>query len=77
MEALAEIVTTVDRLQNDITGLLSTLVQFGLLDSGRDLQQGLDRLLGVIRARFNEVWSPGLESGSSQNTGQVIVDCCQ
>ncbi len=72
MEALSEVVTTVDRFQDDVTGLLSTLVLFGFMESGRALQRGLERVLSVVRARVKEVWSPGLELSSNPEAMQVI-----
>ncbi len=72
MEALAEIVGTVDRLQDSVSSLLSMLVLFGLMDTGRALQMVFERLLSVVKMRVKEVWSPAVKLDSKENTTQVL-----
>ncbi len=76
MEALAEIVGTVDRLQDSVSSLLSMLVLFGLMDTGRALQTVFERLLGVVKMRVKEVWSPAVKLESKENTTQVPYPPC-
>ena len=58
IEVLSEIVSTVDRLQEEVGNLLSMLVQFGFSEEGRMLQSSFEQLLTVVRERVKEVWSP-------------------
>ena len=58
IEALSEIVSTVDRLQDEVGNLLSMLVQFGLSEEGQTLQSGFEQLLMTVSRRTKEVWSP-------------------
>ena len=77
MEALGEIVTTVDRLQDEVASLLGMLVQFGFTSKGKDIQRAFDKLLSLVKSKMDEVWPPqGLEQPlsnlSMENIGVSI-----
>ena len=76
VEALSETVVTVDRLQDEIFDLLSMLVFFGLMDEGRTLQTGFERLVGVVKSRMKEVWSIDGEQALEAKETVVQVFCC-
>ena len=58
MEALGEIITTVDRLQDEVASLLGMLVQFGFTSEGKDIQRTFEKLLSLVRSKMDEVWPP-------------------
>ena len=58
MEALGEIVTTVDRLQDEVASLLGMLVQFGFTSEGKDIQRTFEKLLSFVKSKKDEVWPP-------------------
>ena len=58
MEALGEIVMTVDRLQDEVASLLGMLVQFGFTIEGKNIQRTFEKLLSLVKSKMDEVWSP-------------------
>ena len=58
MEALGEIVTTVDRLQEEVASLLCMLVQFGFTIEGKNVQRTFEKFLSLVRSKMDEVWPP-------------------
>lgn len=72
MEALYELVITVDRLQDDILELLGMLVLFNFMDEGRALQVAFEQLLGRVKGRSKEIWSPENTSAVSNVTVGVV-----
>ena len=58
MEALGEIVSTVDRLQDEVASLLGVLVQFGFMSEGKNIQRTFEKLLGLVKSKMDEIWPP-------------------
>ena len=58
MEALGEIVTMVDRLQDEVASLLGMLVQFGFTSEGKNVQRTFEKLLSLVKSKMDEVWPP-------------------
>ena len=73
MEALAEIVGTVDRLQDEVAGLLVMLVQYGFMPEGREIQRTFERLLTTIRSKMDVVWPPQTAEPSTVDPSAVAV----
>lgn len=71
MAELEKIVTTVDRLQEDVCGLLTTLVQFGYTKEARAMQEKFGELLGIVRSNMETVW-PSNEGVAPTDSIQVI-----
>ena len=68
MEALADIVTTVDSLQDDVESLLSLLVQFGFTKEAAAVQGSFAELLTSLRAEMDTIWP------SKENVGVGPAD---
>ena len=56
MEALGEIVRTVDRLQDEVTSLLSMLAEYGFLNEGREIQRTFEKLLLLVKSKVEVIW---------------------
>ena len=67
MEALGEIVSTVDRLQDEVASLLGILVQFGFMREGKDIQRTFEKLLGLVKSKIDEIWVPQRQEPSLSN----------
>ena len=80
MEALGEIVSTVDRLQDEVAGLLGILVQFGFMNEGKDIQRIFEKLLSLVKSKMNKIWPPQgqeqLSSNLSVTNAGVSSACC-
>ena len=70
MEALGEIVSTVDRLQDEVASLLGILVQLGFTSQGKDIQRTFEKLLGLVKSKMSEIWPP---QGQDQSLSNISV----
>lgn len=59
LEALREIVSTVDSLQDDVSHLLPPLVQFGFTTEARAVQESFGGLLGSVQSNMSAIWGDG------------------
>ena len=67
MEALGEIVSTVDRLQDEVASLLGVLMQFGFTPEGKDTQRTFEKLLSLVKSKMDEIWPPQRREQSLSN----------
>ena len=58
MEALSEIVNTVDRLQDEVSALLGMLALYGFTSEGRDVQRTFTELLTTVKSKMDTIWPP-------------------
>lgn len=75
VEALREVVTTVDSLQDDTRTLLPVLVQFGYGREAGALQGGLVALLEAVRAELGRIWPPDGGEGQAMGPAEAQVMC--
>ena len=77
MEAIGEIVSTVDRLQDEVTSLLGMLVQFGFTSEGKDIQRTFEKLLSLVKSKMDEIWPPQRQEQSLSNLSvtNIGVSC--
>ena len=73
MEALKEIVSTVDGLQDDVAHLLPSLVQFGFTKEASAVQGSFGRLSGRVRENMATIWPSG---GGSVAVGPADIQVC-
>ena len=73
MEALGEIVTTVDRLQDEVASLLGMLAQFGYTSEGKDVQRTFEKLLSLVRSKMDEVWPPQKQEQPLSNLSMANI----
>lgn len=73
VEALKEIVCTVDGLQEDVAHLLPSLVQFGFNKEAKAVQESFGRLSGRVREDMAAIWPHG---GSSGAVGPADIQVC-
>lgn len=58
VEALSEIVTFADRLREEVTGLLTSLLQFGFSKEAGVLQGQYEDVLRTVRQEMDTIWAP-------------------
>lgn len=63
VEALTEIVSTVDSLQDDVGSLLPSLVQFGFTKEAGAVQRSFAELLRSLRINMDTIWPSGDDAG--------------
>ena len=73
VQALREVVSTVDTAQDDARTLLPVLVQFGHTQKAGELQARLMELVGVVRAGMDGIWS----GGGREESGPASVQVCE
>ena len=73
MEALAEIVSAVDRLQDEIPSLLGMLVQYGFMSEGRSVQKTFAQLLSIVKSKMEEIWPSQKPEQSSYDLSTIAV----
>ena len=56
MEALSEIVSTVDRLQDEVASLLGMLAQYCFMNEGKDIQRTFEKLLNLVKSKMDNIW---------------------
>ncbi|XP_028315057.1 elongator complex protein 1 isoform X2 [Gouania willdenowi] len=69
MFALSEIISTVDKMREEIHILLKTLVLFHLDKHAEKLQREYESALQTMEGALPEVWNEGLNSSNTQLTG--------
>lgn len=69
MYALGEIITTVDKMREEVHSLLKTLVLFQFDKHAEKLQQAYDEALHKMEAAIPEVWPDGLQNNQAPLTG--------
>uniref|UniRef100_A0A672ZJ20 Elongator complex protein 1 n=1 Tax=Sphaeramia orbicularis TaxID=375764 RepID=A0A672ZJ20_9TELE len=65
MYALGEIITTVDKMREEVHSLLKTLVLFQFDKHAEKLQQAYDEALHKMEAAIPEVWPDGLQNNQA------------
>ena len=73
MEALSEIVSTVDRLQDEVASLLGVLAQFGFMSQGKDMQRTFEKLLSLVKSKMGEIWPPQRQDQSLSNLSVASI----
>ncbi len=73
MEALGEVVTTVDRLQDEVASLLGMLMQFGFTTEGKDIQRTFEKLLSLVKSKMDEVWLPQRQEQPLSNLSMANI----
>jgi len=58
LEALGETVGTIDKMQDEISGLLGMLVQYGFSFEARTVQTRFSELLATVKSRLPSIWQP-------------------
>uniref|UniRef100_A0A669B9M6 Elongator complex protein 1 n=1 Tax=Oreochromis niloticus TaxID=8128 RepID=A0A669B9M6_ORENI len=69
MFALAEIITTVDKMREEVHNLLKVLVLFQFDKQAEKLQLTYDEALQMMEAAVPEVWPEGLQTSQAPLTG--------
>ncbi|KAM9356500.1 elongator complex protein 1 [Symphorus nematophorus] len=69
MYALGEIITTVDKMREEVHGLLKALVLFQFDKQAEKLQQTYEEALHMMEAAVPEVWPEGLQNSQAPLTG--------
>ncbi|XP_047441498.1 elongator complex protein 1 [Mugil cephalus] len=69
MQALGEIITTVDKMREEIHGLLKALVLFQFDRQAEKLQLVYEEALQAMEAAVPEVWPEGLQNSQAPLTG--------
>ncbi|XP_035506109.2 elongator complex protein 1 [Scophthalmus maximus] len=69
MYALGEIVTTVDKMREEVHNLLKALVLFQLDRQAEKLQQTFEEALQTTEAALPEVWPDGIQNNNAPLTG--------
>lgn len=72
VEALSDIVSTVDSLQDDVDHLLPLLVQFGLTKDASAVQRSFEQLLEAVRANMGTIW-PSSAAGEEAGAADIQV----
>lgn len=67
VEALGEIVSTVDCLQDDMGSLLGVLVQFGYTKEASEVQKGFVQLLDMVKCNMDTIWTQENSRESANN----------
>lgn len=65
LEALAEIVRTVDNMRREVNGLLKVLVLFLYDTDARDLQRAYHELLHLMETSIPEIWTPSAQPNAA------------
>ena len=73
IEVLGEIVSTVDRLQDEVASLLGILVQFGFMNEGKDIQRTFEKLLNLVKSKMDEIWPPQRQEQSLSNLSMANI----
>ncbi len=73
MEALKDIVCTVDGLQDDVGHLLPSLVQLGFTKEAAAVQDSFAELLGCVRCTMSSIWPSGEGEGVPVGLADVQV----
>ncbi|CAB4001430.1 Elongator complex 1 [Paramuricea clavata] len=60
MEALAEIISFVDKMQEEVSTLLRMLMLFAYQQEASMLQSTYGEILDMVRGSMNDIWPPGL-----------------
>uniref|UniRef100_A0A8D3DMJ3 Elongator complex protein 1 n=1 Tax=Scophthalmus maximus TaxID=52904 RepID=A0A8D3DMJ3_SCOMX len=68
MYALGEIVTTVDKMREEVHNLLKALVLFQLDRQAEKLQQTFEEALQTTEAALPEVWPDGIQNNNAPST---------
>ncbi|KAJ8385271.1 hypothetical protein AAFF_G00191480 [Aldrovandia affinis] len=69
LHALTEVIHTVDRLQEEVHGLLKALVLFGFDSQARKLQQGYGEALQLMETAIPEIWQEDRTQSHTPITG--------
>lgn len=77
VEALKDIVSTVDSMQDDVGHLLPSLVQFGFTKEAATVQKVFAELLELVRANMGVVWPSGEDAPVGLADVQVCGGCGQ
>ncbi|XP_048449501.1 elongator complex protein 1-like [Rhincodon typus] len=64
LEALGEIISTLDKLTGEVHRLLKILVLFGYDILASELQQALDETLQLVEKSIPEIWLPDLKNAA-------------
>lgn len=73
VEALAEIVNTVDRLQDEVASLLGMLGRYGFMSEGRNVQRNFTQLLSTVKSKLNVIWPPHKPEQPSVDLSTIAV----
>jgi hypothetical protein len=74
VEVLADTVSTVDGLQDDVGQLLPSLVQFGYTQEAATVQRSFAELLESLRGNMDTIWPSKEDSGVQPADVQVRHD---